>query len=96
MAYVYTQVWKCSGSILCAGAGDEPVGAGVPGAGEPRGAVPGRHQLQLRGARQALPAHVQPLRRREDRRRARAALRHTQVGHRDCALRAPPNFPESV
>ncbi|KOB69907.1 Structural maintenance of chromosomes protein, partial [Operophtera brumata] len=36
-------------------------------------------QLQLRGARQALPAHVQPVGGREDGRRARAPVRYTQV-----------------
>lgn len=65
--------------VLCAGLGYEPVRAGVPGPREPRGAVPGRHQLQLRGAREALPAHVQPVRGGEDRGRARATVRHTQV-----------------
>lgn len=37
---------------------EESVSASVPWTGEPGGALSGWHQLQLRGTRQAVPAHV--------------------------------------
>lgn len=80
--YTGINIWSFDPDIQAehlAGPSDEPVGAGVPGPGEPGGAVPGRHQLQLRRARQEVPAHVQSVWRGEDRRRARPALRYTQV-----------------
>lgn len=46
---------------------------------QPRRAVSGRHQLQLRGAWEALHVHGEPVGRREVHRRLGAAVCHPQV-----------------
>lgn len=73
---------KLIGTLVFSGIGAEPVGASVPGTGEPRRTVPGRNQLQLCRAGQEVPTYVEPFRWGEDGGSARPPLRHPQLSAR--------------